>query len=207
MRTHVKIVLLLIVMLLAPTRTLQAQTAFLDLNFGTGGSLMTPIPEQVACADINPLIAYDAALDTDGNLILVGEARNRRNPIDPCADHVFYITRLLPDGTLDLTFGMDGAASRNVSPLDFFLVAGIQTTSRIIATGGQSMVVNGRAVFNIALTGYTESGIVDSTFGDQGHIVLNLADWTGDPISSRLPRDLLVDDQNRIVIAGSVSGF
>ena len=74
----------------------------LDKSFGEGGLVVSAVP-------ING-VAYGVGIQTGGRIVAMG---SRHEPYDgtpnPCS------IRLLPDGTLDLSFGTQGEAASNLS--------------------------------------------------------------------------------------------
>jgi len=74
------------------------------------------------------------------------------------------------NGTLDTTFGTDGITITDFfNGTDYPLAIAQQTDNKFIVTG---LVEDGSEQFH-ALTRYTENGILDTTFGDDGKILID----------------------------------
>ncbi|MGH9764638.1 MAG: hypothetical protein ACREDR_26900, partial [Blastocatellia bacterium] len=165
--------LLILAPLLAPDSSVQAgQTAedlqsklagALDPTFGTGGTVVTPLPGSRDSARA-------MVIQPDGKIVAGGfysppssTDTNGQNPA---------IVRYNTDGSLDTAFGVNGLASLNFSPSQFsgFQVVAItalalQSDGSIIA-GGLSLSPHNFQVFG--LIRFNSSGVLDASFGNQG---------------------------------------
>jgi len=94
----------------------------LDANFGTNG-------EGYADFGLNEE-AYDLAIQSDGKIVLVGEA------VDNSLTYTYQLTRLNADGSVDATFGVNGSVVpiQNSQQTVFTAVA-LHPDNRIVATG------------------------------------------------------------------------
>jgi uncharacterized delta-60 repeat protein len=156
-------------------------TGQLDTTFGNGGMTEIIIPEfNVA----------NAAFDSMGRILVAG------------AEPGFKVARINSNGTLDTTFGSGGSVTYNISgakrgrnAANVLATQWINGSERIVLAGGSSSGPS--AVGTYALMRFTNTGTVDTTFGNNG-VVLTSFYNTGDTI-----RDIAVDSLNRIVAVGN----
>jgi len=123
----------------------------LDTSFGTGGTVTTTIGTY---SD-----AYAIAIQTDGKIVATGYAYK-----GDYAD--FALARYNTDGTLDTSFGTDGAVTTAISDnsnVDNARAVAIQTDGKIVAAGIDS-------TYYFALVRYNTDGTLDTTFGTGGMV-------------------------------------
>ncbi|MFN0140088.1 MAG: FG-GAP-like repeat-containing protein [Pyrinomonadaceae bacterium] len=128
--------------------------------------------------------ARDVAVQTDGKIVAVG-----------VSDSVASVARLLPDGTLDDTFGTGGilALSDRLSEAN---AVGIQPDGKILLAGtySENSLIRG-SLFVVRLNA---NGRFDSTFGTGGKVIIpNVF------LSFFIGYDLKLQTDGKIVIAGS----
>ena len=156
----------------------------LDPTFGNGGTLIVPLP--------GPFEIQDAALQPDGKLVIAGTM-----PSSPFLSRDFALVRLLPNGTLDGSFGSGGLVTS-----DF---GGIETGNSVIVLGDGRLVLAGsrgtalpNTVTDFAITRYLPDGSLDTSFGTAG---LALVD-SGDP---EYPAQIIQLPNGNLLVAGSTS--
>ena len=168
-----------------------------DLTFGNGtGVVYPPLPGR-------PQIGYTIAIQADGR-ILIGASTIvvSQLPLPQLTLSSDVVVRLLPDGSLDPSFGLRGG----VVPLQIENARDPQIV-RIIPLAGGKLLVAGNITrlgamqfFFVRLNG---DGSVDSTYGDH----TDGADGPGPFVfSSVLPTELsdaALDAQGRLVISGT----
>ncbi len=155
----------------------------LDPSFSGDGIVITAI-----CTDENR--AQAVALQPDGKIVIAGYTSSAFTPYE----HPF-VARYLPDGSLDPDFGNAGA----VIQYDWQHAVG---TAIAVQSDGK-IVVAGYALFDGYLVlRYDTAGILDTTFGSGGIVVLPLfSDLHG-------PSGLELLPDGRMLLAGSVdNGF
>jgi len=119
----------------------------LDTNFGTGGSVRTPIPLVTA---VGSAIAVQPA---DGKILVAGSTFN-------AGVTGIALVRYDTDGALDLTFGNQGVVSAAIGPgTANDVVSLVLQNTNIIVAGATS---DG----NFVLRRYDSTGTLDLTFGD-----------------------------------------
>ena len=124
----------------------------LDTGFGDGGIVETDFAGQVDQANA-------VAVQADGKIVVAGLAA-RTGPLG--ADNDFALARYLGDGTLDTSFGGDGIVTTDL---------GTRTDvgrAVVIQPGDGGIVVAGTVDSDVALVRYTDTGEVDTSFGDHG---------------------------------------
>jgi uncharacterized delta-60 repeat protein len=153
----------------------------LDPSFGTGGIVTTDFSGNEDRAEA-------LAIQRDGKLLVLG------NSTTPDLDSDFSLTRYLPDGQLDPSFGEGGKVL-----LDFFGAGDVAADLVILPDG--SIVVGGSVETSsgrdFVLARVDRYGRLDPSFGEDGRITLDIAgseDWV---------TDLALAPGNRIVAVGT----
>ena len=139
-----------------------------DPSFGAGG---------VARIDLSGEHIRDVAKDVvvqpaDGKLVIGGI----KEPNNGDLDKSFVVARLNPDGSPDASFGTGGVAratfgGRALRGVDLDAVA-LQPDGKIVA-GGIEVEYDFGYEWNFALARFNADGTPDTTFGDNGTVVLN----------------------------------
>lgn len=153
-----------------------------DTSFGGGdGIAIIPIGSSED-------YAHDLELQPDGKIVLAGESA-----VPGFVYGSGIVMRLLPDGTIDNTFGTGGKTAIQLSSAstETFKCMELMPSGRVIAAG-YSYVNNTEYVF---MAGFTPDGVLDSTFANNGV-------FTGSAISQAF--DLAIDGNN-IYLAGRIS--
>jgi uncharacterized delta-60 repeat protein len=155
-----------------------------DQTFGEAGKKLVSVSQT---SDV----AYAVALQSDGKILVGGYAQQPNQYTD------FAVIRLLPNGSLDQTFGAAGMKVFSPSDTtDIVYALATQTlggVERIIVGGGA-----GTANVKFCVARLNPDGQLDATFGDGGSgMKLAAAGSTADSM-----QDLTVDEQARIVAAG-----
>ena len=119
-----------------------------DLGFGEGGQVST----DLGSADE----LYDLVQQADGKIVAVGFTFNSNNDI--------VLLRFNTDGSLDDTFGTAGQVTTDT---------GVYELAYSIISQADGMLVVGGVVDNyLTLIRYSEDGVLDTSFGDQGFAIL-----------------------------------
>ena len=132
--------------------------------------------------------ASSLVLQPDGKIVAAGSTEQ--------GDLAFALARLLPDGTLDSTFGAGGRVTTQVtlgSSSDAIDALNLDPDGSLVAAGYASAAV-GAADF--ALARYRTDGTLDPTFG-QGGIVKTAIDFRNDSAHA-----LVRQPDGRYVVAG-----
>jgi len=86
------------------------------------------------------------------------------------------LVRLLPDGTLDDTFGAGGTVMTDLSPSDHARTVGLQPDGKILV----GLITRTGGGYDFSLMRYTTAGALDPTFGSDGKVITDIAggnDW------------------------------
>jgi uncharacterized delta-60 repeat protein len=112
-------------------------------------------------------VAYAIAIQTDGKIVLAGEAGSRPNH----NDGQFGLARYESDGTLDPTFGAGGRVSTDLGPGGETAYAlAVQPDGGIVAAGLSNNRDSMPPFQEFTLVRYTPDGGLDTTFGENGQV-------------------------------------
>jgi uncharacterized delta-60 repeat protein len=156
----------------------------LDTTFGGTGLVTTDFGQADGATDL--------AVDSSGRIVAVGGSGPE-----------FAVARYLPNGSLDPSFGGgDGKVTANFGRLEDNAVAVDIDPSGRIVVGGTTSGDTSCSDCDFALLRLTESGILDSTFGDDdGKVIADMGLGRPD-----LAGDLAIDRSGRIVMVGTATG-
>ncbi|NKE73692.1 delta-60 repeat domain-containing protein [Candidatus Manganitrophus noduliformans] len=130
----------------------------LDASFGTGGKILTP----VGLSGIG--VVTSIRIQTDGKIITGGYALHNNN-----SD--FSLVRYNENGSLDSTFGVGGKVITVIDiGNDGLYDLTLQPDGKIVAAGFSNVVDS-----DFALTRYYPNGVLDTSFGQRGKIILPIA--------------------------------
>jgi len=104
----------------------------LDVNFGVGGSVITDFGG-------NSDFARGVMIQKDGKIVVAGQS-------NAGGDNDFAVARYNTDGSLDLSFGMEGKVITNFGGSDRGFAVALQKDGKIVAAG----VANGATDFAVA---------------------------------------------------------
>ncbi len=151
----------------------------LDTSFDGDGKVTTTIGTQDSTL-------YDAALQPDGKIVVVGVARSVSTNND------FAVVRYNSDGSLDGTFGNGGKV---LTPI--VADAGEAATAIVIQPDGKLVVAGNAGGFTAVR--YNIDGSLDATFGTGGKVTT--------PISQNgsSANAVLLQSDGKIIVAGSLT--
>ena len=135
----------------------------LDLGFGQGGVVFTPLPEQPY--DISAQV-LDAAFDAQGRIVVAGDVPLSTPEGQPARSGPF-LARYLADGSLDSAFGTNGMIVPPFGAPPATAVA-VDSGGAILTCGERWSNSNGTVV----VTRYRQDGSVDVSFGTSGSVSL-----------------------------------
>jgi uncharacterized delta-60 repeat protein len=161
-------------------RTLLSAGA-LDLTFGNGGTVTTPIGSSTDAGNA-------AVIDLQGRIVVAGYALIG-------SDFDFAVARYNPNGTLDTSFNGTGKRTVDVAGNghdDFIKGIVLDSQGRIVAAG---FAFNGTAD-DFAVARFLPDGNIDTSFNNgQGFIKTSLG-------SNAVANAVALDSQGRIILAG-----
>jgi uncharacterized delta-60 repeat protein len=138
-------------------------------------------------------IAFGVAVQSDGNIVVVGEQSNGKN-------QDLILLRLNNELSLDPTFGTEGVVtfngSGNSNDKGFAVI--VQRDNKIIVTGAQ--ILNGSEKEDVLVLRYNADGSLDRNFGDNGVFTYS---HTGD--NSDYGNYVQVQADGKIVVAGAAN--
>jgi len=146
---------------------IEAAQSHLDTTFGVGGKVSVHFTGAA-------VTARAVALQADGKIVIAGEVRVPNNALQFC------VTRLLHNGAVDTTFGVNGRVTTNV-PVGLFgfsvTSVAIQSDGGIVVAGELPHDLPSRSLFAIVRfhgtgsldTGFGEGGLLLKSFGDFNH--------------------------------------
>lgn len=177
-----KITLLSIVAFIFFTSSSYSQDGSIDLTFGTGGKVITPVgPTQD--------IGSSVVIQNDGKILVAGLSDNGINDD-------FALVRYNTDGSLDNTFGTSGIVTTPIgNSEDNAYSVVLQSDGKIVAAGYS----NNGSNYDFALVRYNTNGVLDSTFDTDG--IVNTPIGNGDDFAN----SLVLQSNGKIVVAGSSS--
>jgi uncharacterized delta-60 repeat protein len=160
----------------------------LDPSFGPGGIVTTDFYRSTDRA--NALV-----IQADGKLVAAGSTSRSYEPGAPSG---FGLTRYMPNGNLDMTFGAGGKVTTVFSGGVINALV-VQADGKLVAAGRTS-TVNGSGDF--ALARYNPDGTLDTTFGVGGTVTTDFAGGHDDRANA-----LVVQADGKLVAAGSTYDF
>lgn len=164
------------------------QDGSLDTSFGTNGSVSSSFSSE---ADIDS-ICTSMAIDSQGRIVLAGK-------LGDYLGFDFVVARYDPNGTLDTTFGTDGAVITSVAGGEGAEGLLIQPDGKLVLTGLRV----GEGGNDMVVLRHNTDGTLDGTFGSGGIASAHFADFTyRSPVEGTGSSALQKNGQ--IVVAGSV---
>lgn len=145
----------------------------LDTTFGTKGSTFTTFPDII-------FQALWFAIQPNG-AIVVGGGTAPSNSTLPGANQGFGLARFTANGALDTTFGANGLVDtpigpRTANPGSFLLQPNGQIVMAGLEGGNGEKPTNPNNIPNmVVLARYNANGSLDTTFGNDGVDLLNIA--------------------------------
>jgi len=152
----------------------------LDTTFGTNGVVVTDIGTNSWDE------AYSLQLQTDGKILLAGISNTTGN-------QDITLTRYTFNGVPDTSFGNNGKVITNLGGNDFAYNIQIQDDNKILVAGTSN--VNGNNDF--LLIRYLPTGVLDSTFGNNGVVQIDISNSSSDSADS-----LKIRPDGKILMSG-----
>ncbi len=170
----------------------------LDTSFGNDGKATTSIGS-------NASKGLDVQVQPDGKIVVAGHSNNGTN-------EDFALVRYNADGTLDTSFGEIASGQTRSGKLTTALgtkddaIEGIvlQPDGKILVAGWSHDGSSNEHANDVAIVRYTSKGDLDTTFDEDGKVVIDFSVGNTNKNELLLDIDLLPD--SKIVAAGSVNG-
>jgi uncharacterized delta-60 repeat protein len=109
----------------------------------------------------------------------------------------FGLVRLLPDGTLDTSFGGDGIVSSDFGAIETGFSVILLPDGRLVVAGARTLMATPTSPVDIALARYLPDGSVDTTFGTGGVVIASMSPVEWATQLMRLP-------DGKLLAAGSI---
>lgn len=138
------------------TLVAQGQPGAIDPSFGTNGFTLPAIgPSSVA--------PYDLVILPDDRIVVVGSVNNTLTGFD------WFVSRFLPDGAIDTTFGTEGVATFHLLGTDRLTDVQLLHDGKLLLAG----MTYASPYTLAALARVDTNGVLDSGFGSNGITVLS----------------------------------
>jgi uncharacterized delta-60 repeat protein len=172
--------LLGLVMVLGAAAQSQANPGDLDVAFGASGQRSTDLGGTYDWG-------YATAVQPDGRILAAGVTNAR-------GTHDFAVTRYLPGGTLDPSFGDQGVAITDFGKSwDWAYALALQPDGHVVVAGASDR--GGSRDF--ALARYDAKGRLDDSFGDHGRVLTPVR-----PLTTDIVHSVVVQPDGSIVASG-----
>ncbi|HBI41724.1 MAG TPA: hypothetical protein DDY78_02575 [Planctomycetales bacterium] len=186
-----------------PRLTLEALEERTLLSGNPAATVVIPVSSpffhngQVYDTDLNsPQAAKEAIYEPNGDILIIGQAPD---PIKTGTGYYvqdFAVTRLLPDGTFDTSFGNGGTVITSLSNGDDSAQdVLVQPDGKIVVVGTVSYPGNG-ATTGFGIVRYNADGSLDASFGTDGKVVSTFGGVFAEPQAVALQPD------GKIVVVG-----
>lgn len=163
----------------AVTRYLQDGSS--DISFSGDGIVIT---DFTGGADI----AYDAVVDSNGKLIIVGAAQDTNDSMDAA------LVRYNTDGSLDSTFGTGGKVNTDIGGvIEAISAVSIDSNGKIVVAGTTNISVCEK----IFIARYNADGTIDLGFGLNGKYIPDFGACV------ERASDLAIDSNGKLVVVGT----
>jgi uncharacterized delta-60 repeat protein len=131
----------------------------LDTSFGVDGKVTTDFGSSYD-------FGLSIAIQSNGKIVVAGWSTQ------PATGDDVAIARYNTDGTLDMSFGVDGKVTTDfASPYDYANSVAIQGDGKIVVAGESQQPGTGR---DFALARYNSDGSLDITFGSGGKVTTDI---------------------------------
>jgi uncharacterized delta-60 repeat protein len=169
----------------------------LDGSFGDGGRVLSRLQPLTSG------ILHGLVVQPDGKIVAAGVTYEDTVTANPNGD--FMVARYLPDGSPDPGFGIGGVVTTDFDhgSYDEANAVALQPDGRIVVGGSTNRRGSPGALFgadDLALARYTPQGLLDSTFGHGGKVIVD-AGTMREAITS-----LALAPDGTIVAAGFANG-
>lgn len=154
----------------------------LDPTFGGGGAVTTSFTDNDSAAT--------GLLESDGRIIAAGSSSYR-----------FALTRYNSNGSLDLSYGLNGLAVTEINDAANVASVALQVDGKVVAAG--SAYETGQSTRDFALARYDSTGSLDNTFGSGGVVTTAFGINTDDRGSGIAIQQF----DRKIVVAGTTGSI
>jgi uncharacterized delta-60 repeat protein len=160
---------------------------FATVRYNANGSLDTTFDTDGICTTSVGVVddaAYDVVLQNDGKIVATGYSSTG-------STYEFALVRYNTDGSLDSTFGSEGAVLTAVSD-----AADVPYALSIAADG--KILAAGTSEYDVALVRYNTNGELDATFNTDGIVTTDF----DSPLTDDVAEAMLIQPDGKILVAG-----
>lgn len=163
---YLSFVIIVFIVFISNISIFAAAAGDLDITFGNNGKIVTPLGQ------ISSDRALTSALQSDGKIVVGGITING-------SDTKIVVTRIHPDGTLDLSFGLNGITAKDMrnyssSPSNargnIITALTIQSDGKILIAGNQNIFGGTIVSTDLFFARINSDGTFDNSFGQDGII-------------------------------------
>jgi uncharacterized delta-60 repeat protein len=172
----------------------------LDLSFNHVGWMTVSFPGDDA-------VATALALDAQARIVVAGDSVH--SFVDGSGNTDFAVARVLPNGSLDASFGQAGRAlvafdaGGSGSEIDIAYGLAVDHAGRTVVVGMADTSSTATANYDIAVARLLDDGSPDAAFGDAGKVRVA---FDRIPSGMDYARAVVVQADGKLVLAGTAQG-
>lgn len=177
---------------------MNAAAQHIDSTFNTNGYLPYLGPNSNSEGNLGS--GMGSALQVDGKIVTI----LKRDPNSP--DLNMYVYRYLANGMPDPTFGTNGAVATFCGQESIGYDVEIQQDGKIVLVGESEYCINGICgASQFIMMRLNTNGSLDSTFGNNGHLLTNDV-FTGTTGTYSIPKRLHILPNGKFMVGGTGPG-
>ena len=177
---------------------MQTTAQQIDSTFNTNGYLPYLGPNSNSEGNLGS--GMGSALQADGKIVTI----LKRDPNTP--DLTMHLYRYLPNGMPDPTFGTNGAVNTFCGAESVGYDVEIQQDGKIVIVGESEYCINGICgASQFIMMRFNTNGDLDSTFGNDGHLLTNDV-FTGTTGTYSIPERFEILPNGKFIVGGTGPG-
>lgn len=170
-----------------------AEPGGLDPSFDFNGIVKTYVGTEASPSEYS--FVTSLAIQKDGKIVAAGIYELSTWTLNLGRD--FALTRYLPDGSLDTSFGNGGIVRTDMGTRE-------DEVSKVFVLPNGRILVIGACVYHIGVARYLPDGQLDTTFGTGGRAMIPLGDMKDGPYRMG-PFPAAIQPDGKIVIGAGIS--
>jgi uncharacterized delta-60 repeat protein len=180
--------------------SLPGKTCFGLVRYNVNGSLDTAFGNRgidSTFIDTASNMSQAIAIEPDNKILVAGTAGN--------LDYKFALVRFNTDGSLDNTFGINGAITTDFGNGAIANAIALQADGKIVLAG----LANTKTANEFGIARYNNNGTPDTTFGKQGKLmtIVPSRPMRNQYILNAIANSVALQADNKIVVSGTVSNY
>lgn len=177
---------------------MNAMAQHIDSTFNTNGYLPYLGPNSNSEGNLGS--GMGSALQADGKIVTI----LKRDPNTP--DLTMHLYRYLPNGMPDPSFGTNGAVNTFCGAESVGYDVEIQQDGKIVIVGESEYCINGICgASQFIMMRFKTNGDLDSTFGNNGHLLTNDV-FTGTTGTYSIPKRFQILPNGKFIVGGTGPG-